>query len=92
MNVEFGMEIEIGNREIVVSIDAKAKIYKDHYGADADGNRGEFRTEMDDLVIIVKDLSNRDVTEKLRRKYPNQYDEIEDTAITFLLQAFEEES
>jgi len=90
--IEFDFDLYVGGRELSLTVEAEAHIYRDHYGADADGNRGEFRFEMDDLSLIVKDQASRDVTDKIRVGYPKQFKEIEETAMELLLAEFEEDS
>ena len=40
-------------------------VYKDHYGADADGNRGEWRTEIEEDCFIVRDDKNNLISDKV---------------------------
>lgn len=89
MNTEFEYELEIEGHVIHVTVEAEARMYRDLYGADADGNRGEWRTEMDDLEIKIVDGRGKDITEKLSKKYKSEYEQILEKAEEELYEAYE---
>lgn len=90
MNIEFETTIEIGNRDMQVIVKASAHIFQDLYGADADGNRGEMRSEIDDFDMKVFDLRGNDITTKLDKGYEDEIFAIEERATDKLFEAYEE--
>ena len=89
MNTEFEYDLEIENHTLKVTVEAEARMYRDLYGADADGNRGEWRVEMDDLEITVTDSRGKDITEKLEKKFKKKYEEIMEKAEEELYEHYE---
>lgn len=88
--IEFEQTIEINGRELHVSVEADGHVYRDLYGADADGRRGEWRTELDDFEMTIKDGHGKDITAKLKAKHQSVYDDLEEEAENALFEAFNE--
>lgn len=92
MNIEFETTIDINGRELNVLVQADGHVYRDLYGADADGNRGEWRTEVDDFEMTVLDGHGKDISVKLRADYPGEWQRLDDIAAEKLIESFEEGS
>jgi hypothetical protein len=80
MSVEFKTEIEIKGRIIKVFVEAEGSFVRDLYGADADGNRGDWRTEIEDVELDIRDRRGNDLTNKIYKKYKAQFECIQDEA------------
>lgn len=89
LQVVFEKNIEIKGRTLTVSVEADGSMFTENFGADADGNRGEMRTELDDFGMTIKDLGGRDITEALATRYPKEYESIESLAEEKLYEAYE---
>lgn len=90
MSIEFEKTFEINGHELTVTVEANGHVYNDNYGADADGNRGEMRTQLDDFEMTVKDGHGKDITAKLKAKYKSIYDDLEEEAENELYEQFDE--
>jgi hypothetical protein len=88
--IEFDYEIEIEGHKIHATVEADGRVYRENYGADADGRRGEMRTFLDDLEVTVKDGRGKDITEKLAKKHKAIYADIEEMAEDKLYDEFNE--
>jgi uncharacterized protein YnzC (UPF0291/DUF896 family) len=82
-------EATITDRSLKVYVTAEAHIYRENYGADADGNRGEMQTFLDDLEITILDGRGNDITEKVEKKYKYDYEKIQIAAEDKLLEEWE---
>lgn len=80
MSISFEKTIEINGHELTVTVEADGHVYNENYGADADGNRGEMRVQLDDLEMTIKDGHGKDITDKLQAKYKSIYDDLEEEA------------
>jgi hypothetical protein len=90
MNIEFETTIEIQGRELHVMVQADGHVYTHNYGEDADGNRGELRTEVDDFEMTVLDGHGKDISVKLRAEYPNEWQRLDEMAADKLIDAYNE--
>jgi hypothetical protein len=88
--IEFEHTLEMNGHELHVTVEADGKVYTDLYGADADGNRGEWRTECDDVEFTIKDARGNDITEKVRTKWVAEFDAIDELAADKLIDAYNE--
>lgn len=86
--VEFEYTLEFDNHTIQATVQAEAHIFEENYGADADGNRGEIRTFMDDLEVWVFDQKGNDISDKIQNKYKYLWTAIEEEAETVLMEAY----
>lgn len=77
---EFEYEIEINGHVIHAMVDAEGHVYGHNYGEDADGNRGEWRVECEDIVLKITDGHGKDITAKLEKKHKAIFDDIEEEA------------
>lgn len=73
---EFIKCIEINDELMNVNIIAEANIFGENYGADADGNRGEWRTFIDDFAIQIYDKDNKDITLLVENNYKRIYEKL----------------
>jgi len=89
-SIEFTYSLEIGHRALHVVVNANASFYTENYGEDADGNRGEMRTYADDMEVEVFDLSGKNISEKLLKKYPHAWSTLDELAYEKLSEAYEE--
>ncbi len=80
LTTNFTEELDINGHSIIVSVEATGDVYTEMYGADADGNRGEWRTFTDDLCLVIRDARGNDITEKLEKKYEKVIDLILENA------------
>ena len=92
MNIEFDISVEINRFNLTLSVEASGHIYRENYGADADGNRGEMRTFCDDLEISITDGTGKDIASKLEKKHPQIYETIATKAEEILFATFDEGS
>jgi hypothetical protein len=90
-SIQIDHEININGHILSVAIDASAHIYKELYGADADGNRGEMRTELEILEIKITDSLGNDITEKFSKKYQAEFDDIFEHCEELFIARFESE-
>lgn len=88
--IEFEKQIEINGRILNVTVEADGHVYRENYGADADGQRGEMRTQLDDFEMTIKDGHGKDITDKLQAKYKSIYDDLEEEAENELYEQFDE--
>lgn len=88
--IELELEIEIHGRTLNVLVEADGRVYRENYGEDADGNRGEMRTELDDFEMTVKDGHGKDITAKLKEKHKSVYEDLEEEAENALFEQFNE--
>lgn len=88
--IELDLEIEVHGRTLNVTVEADGRVYRDLYGADADGRRGEWRTELDDFEMTVKDGHGKDITAKLKAKHQSVYADLEEEAENALFEQFNE--
>jgi hypothetical protein len=88
--IELELEIEIHGRKLNVTVEADGHVYRENYGEDADGNRGEMRTELDDFGMTVKDGHGKDITAKLKAKHKTVYEDLEEEAENALFEAHNE--
>ena len=86
--IQFEFEIEIEGHKIVATVEADGHVYRENYGEDADGNRGEMRTELDDFEMTVKDGHGKDITAKLKAKHASVYADLEEEAENALFEEF----
>lgn len=84
--IEWQTHLTIENRELAVTVQAEGHVYDENYGADADGNRGEWRTFVDDLEVTIKDMRGNDITDKVFKKYRTEFDAVEEAAIEQLIE------
>jgi hypothetical protein len=59
MSVEFEYTLDVNGRELAVTVEADGHVYGHNYGADADGNRGEWRVECEDVVLKITDARGK---------------------------------
>lgn len=65
-----------------VNVEATVKFEQEHFGADADGNRGIWQWEYQDLEeIIVTNKVLGDVTDKMEKEYENDFFDLVEMAI-----------
>ena len=88
--IEFEYDIELENHTIKATVNADAKIWDENYGADADGNRGEMRTFIDDLEVTIFDNNGNDITEKVENRYKFTFISISEEAEEKLMEAYNE--
>lgn len=86
--IELEIEIEVHGRTLNVTVEADGHVYRENYGEDADGNRGEMRTMLDDFEMTVKDGHGKDITAKLKAKHASVYADLEEEAENALFEAF----
>ena len=91
MNAYFDYELDVNGRTLMVHVEADAHVYRDLYGADADGRRGEWRTEVDDLVVTIVDGRGKNITEKVAKRYKAEFESIEELALDKLVDSFNDE-
>ena len=91
MNLGFDYDLEIEGRVIEAYVECEANVYTDHYGADADGRRGEDRTYIDDLVVTISDSRGNNIGPKLEKKYPYEWQLLGEHCEEKLYSAYEEE-
>lgn len=89
IGIEFEVEVDLNSKSLKVTVEAEAEISKYHYGADADGRRGEDRTELEDLAVTIFDGHKKDITKKIKEKYPKAFEAIEERAEQNLFSALE---
>ena len=87
---EFEYEMEIENHKLNLTIEVEGHCFQDHYGADADGNRGEWRTEVEIDEIKIKDARGNDITKKVEDRYESDFFAIDELATDKLYQDYEE--
>ena len=80
--IEFEHDLDLNGHTLQTNVHAEASIWRENYGEDADGNRGEMRTFIDDVEIKVFDLRGNDITQKLKNNH--------DFEFTYLLEKAEE--
>lgn len=85
--IEFEYDIEIEGHVIHASVEAEGHVYGHNYGEDADGNRGEWRVECEDIVLKITDGRGKDITAKLEKKYKRIFDDIDEEAYNKLIDA-----
>lgn len=85
MNTEFEYNIEIEGHVIRANVEAEGHVYGHNYGEDADGNRGEWRVECEDIVLKITDGHGKDITAKLEKKYKRIFDDIDEEAYNKLI-------
>lgn len=61
--IEWRTKVEINGEEVEVNVEAEANVSRQIYGADADGNRGAWSTEVDITRLCILDNSGRNVTD-----------------------------
>ncbi len=89
LTTNFTEELDINGHSIVVSVEASGSVGTYMFGADADGNRGEWRTEVgDDLEVTVRDARNNDLTTKLDKKYAQVMELILENAEEKLIETY----
>lgn len=88
--IELEIEIEVHGRKLNVTVEADGHVYTHNYGADADGNRGEMRTELDDFEMTVKDGHGKDITDKLKARHKSVYEDLEEEAENALFEAYDD--
>ena len=86
--IQFEFEIEIEGHKILATVEADGHVYRENYGEDADGNRGEMRTMLDDFEMTVKDGHGKDITDKLMKRHKGVYADIEEEAEDLLFEEF----
>jgi len=74
--LEFSTEVNMDYKPIYVTVMAKGKVWREMYGADADGNRGEMRTEVEILDVKFLNSEGKDVTEVVESFDPNNVDHL----------------
>lgn len=76
IHTEFEDEIYIKHHTLNVYVLFTARVTKEMYGQDADGNRGEMVTEIDEVEFKAMDSRDNDISRKLRLKYPKVYEQL----------------
>ncbi len=90
MGVEFEYDLDVNGRALKVFVEAEGNVYGHNYGEDADGNRGEWRIECDDLELTIKDARGNDITKKIEKNHEAEIESIEEEAIELLVTAYSE--
>jgi len=85
--IEFEHDIEIEGHVIHASVEAEGHVYGHNYGEDADGNRGEWRVECEDVALKITDARGNDITKKIETKYKSDFDAMEELAYEKLIEA-----
>ena len=88
--IEFNFMLYTNGRELPIFVEAEGHVYGHNYGADADGNRGEWRVECEDIVLKITDARGNDITDKVEQKYKSQFQSIEELAAEKLIDAHNE--
>jgi hypothetical protein len=88
--IEFEYTLDINGRELPVMVEAEGRVYGHNYGEDADGRRGEWRTECEDVVLKITDGHGKDITKKVETKYKAQFESIDELAADKLIDAYNE--
>ena len=89
LTTTFTEELELKGHSLIVSVEASGHIYTENYGADADGNRGEWRTFVDDLELFIRDSRGNDLTDKIDKHYEAVLSLILDMAEEKLLEIYD---
>ena len=88
--IEFEYTLDLNGHDLAVNVEAEGHVYGHNYGEDADGNRGEWRVECEDIVLKITDSRGNDNTKKIETKYEGSYETIEDMAYEKLIEADDE--
>ena len=89
MNVEFEYNLDVNGRELPVQVVADGRVWREKYGCDADGNRGEWQTACEVDEIKIYDAFGRDLTKKVEDKYEKEFFRIQDKAKEELYECYE---
>jgi hypothetical protein len=92
LETDFDFELEIGKHIVEVNIQASIEhVIDNNYGADADGNRGIRAIFTDIDWIAIRDKRGNDITDKVLKKYPKEYNIFCDAAIELALEQLAED-
>jgi len=89
MTDEFDFRVIIDTHSFIAYIKSSAKVFSENYGEDADGNRGQAQTTVEDLELWIEDGRGNDIFKKLIEKYPARYAQIIIKAHDRLVQGFD---
>ena len=70
--------LEIEHKTLEVRLIAYVNSFKELYGADYDGNRGEVRSFSEVEFLKILDYRGNDLTEKIYTNYKHEYDSVID--------------
>ena len=88
--IEFEHELEFEGHVLKVNVEATGHVYGHNYGEDADGNRGEWRVECEDIVLKITDSRGNDITKKLEARHESSIEYLDEIAYEKLIETDDE--
>lgn len=86
MKLNIYHEIQFDTHTLPVNIKADVSVYRELWGTDADGRRGEWRTFVDLNSFDVYDSRENKITSKLEKRFYTEYQSVEAFIMKFLME------
>ena len=77
MKTTFEHELEGADYNETLHVEVDYTTEEVNYGEDADGNRGELMTFIDDITFVIRNEDQQDVTKHIEETLPDEYELIE---------------